>query len=115
MKKIILDFGSLKLEATLSDSSVADNFYANLPFTIPLQKWGGELYGPTGMDLGEENPVPTIPPGGLAYTNNGNYFCIFFGQTPAWSVEHIGEIDGVGWEKLIENSSYDKVTIYAKN
>ncbi|MFC1862725.1 cyclophilin-like family protein [Thermodesulfobacteriota bacterium] len=42
-----------------------------------------------GINLGEDNPVPDIPPGGIAYTNNGNFLCIFFGQTPAWSVEYI--------------------------
>ena len=112
-KKIILDFGSMSLIAELFDSSVAAGFFENLPYTANLEKWGNELYGSIGINLGEENPVPDIPPGGIAYTNNGNYVCIFFGQTPAWSVEYIGQVIGDGWEKLIENS-FRSVTIRPK-
>lgn len=108
--QIILDFGSASLVAELFDSSVANGFFENLPCTVHLVKWGHELYGPIGIDLGEENPVPDIPSGGIAYTNNGNYFCIFFGQTPAWPVEYIGQVKGDGWKKLIE-TSFNSVTI----
>jgi hypothetical protein len=108
--QILLDFGSICLEAELFDSSVADGFLKNLPCTVSLIKWGDELYGSIGIDLGEEKPVPDIPPGGIAYTNNGNYVCIFFGQTPAWPVEYIGQIKGDSWKTLIENS-FDSVAI----
>ena len=48
--------------------------------------------------------------------------CIFFGQTPAWPVEHIGQtpawpvehigrIAGDQWERLLENPDLDAVTI----
>lgn len=111
--QIILDFGSISLIAELFDSSVAAGFFKNLPYTVSLEKWGGELYGSIGINLGEENPVPEIPPGGIAYTNNGNYFCIFFGQPPAWPVEYIGQVKDESWEKLIENS-FDSVTIRPK-
>lgn len=113
-KIIVLDFGSMVLEADMFDSVVADEFVHNLPCTIPLQKWGDELYGPIGIDLGEETLVPAIPPGGIAYTNNGNYVCIFWGQTPAWPVEHIGQVRGDTWKKLIENPSHGSVTIRLK-
>lgn len=46
-------------------------------------------------------------------TNNGNYFCIFCGQSPAWPVEYIGQVKGESWKKLIENS-FDLVTIRPK-
>ena len=54
-----------------------------------------------------------IPPGGIAYTNNGNYVCIFFGQRPAWAVEHIGQIADDQWPRLREISDCRSVTIRA--
>ena len=63
----------------------------------------------------KENPVPSIPGGGIAYTNNGNHVCLFFGQTPAYPVEHIGQMTGSQWENLLENPSVDAVTIRLKN
>ncbi|MFH0975032.1 MAG: cyclophilin-like fold protein [Spirochaetota bacterium] len=113
-KQIILDFGSIVLEAELFNTSVADSFAGKLPYRINLEKWGNELYGSIGIDLGEEKPVPDIPSGGIAYTNRGNYFCIFFGQRPAWQVEHIGQINNNGWEKLVGNISCNAVTIRLK-
>lgn len=113
-KRIILDFGSIVLDAELFDSSIADSFARNLPYTINLEKWGNELYGSIGIDLGKENPVPDIPSGGIAYTNRGNYVCIFFGQRPAWQVEHIGQIINNGWKKLVGNTSCNSVTIRLK-
>ncbi len=98
--KIVLDFGAFQLNAELfEDHPVAQRYYRELPHTIRLTQWGGELYGPIDADLGTYHPVPVIPAGGLAYTNQGNYLCVFFGQTPAWAVEYIGRIE-VGWEKL---------------
>ena len=61
-KELILDFGSLVLEAKLFDSTIAARFAENLPYTVNLEHWGNELYGSIGLDLGEDNPVPEIPP-----------------------------------------------------
>jgi hypothetical protein len=113
-KLITLDFGSRILEAELFSSAIADRFATGLPYQVSLTQWGGELYGSIGIDLGEQNPVPDIPAGGIAYTNNGNFICVFFGQTPAWPVEHIGQIIGRQWHYLAENRSIASVTIKAK-
>ena len=67
-----------------------------------------------GIDFGEENPVPDIPPGGIAYTSQGNYVCIFFGQRPAWAVEYIGQIMDDQWEKLVANLTQAFVEIRLK-
>ncbi len=104
MKKIKLDFGDFSCTAELFDSAVAKAFVKNLPYTIPLTQWGNEVYGPINVDLGEESPVPEIPPGGIAYTRQGNYVCVFYGQRPAWDVEYIGTIEGDEWKKLIGSS-----------
>lgn len=116
MKTIItLDFGSITLDAELFDSAIAENLTKLLPCSIQLQKWGEELFGSVGVDLGAENPVPTIPPGGIAYTNSGNYLCIFFGQTPAWPVEYIGQINENKWEILLKDPVLSSVTISIKD
>jgi len=107
---ILLDFGQFSMPARLFDTRIAAAFYNKLPLSIELIAWGNELYGAIGDDLGSENPQEQIPAGGLAYTNRGNYFCIFFGQTPAWPVEYIGSIDGEGWKRLLKQPC-NKVTI----
>lgn len=99
--RIRLDFGAFTLTAALFDTSVAKRFYGALPLTVELTYWGGEAYGTIGRDLGAEAPVPVIPSGGLAYTNRGDYLCIFFGQTPAWPVEHVGKIEGTDYRALL--------------
>ena len=113
-KEIELDFGPFVLEAELFDSKIAEKFAAHLPYTVNLMQWGEELYGSIGIDLGEENPVTEIPPGGIAYTNNGHYVCVFFGQRPAWAVEYIGRIAGEDWKRLAENPDCDSVVIRAR-
>ena len=110
--KIKLDFGSLVLEAELFNSKVAKKFTDNLPYSINLNQWGNELYGTIDIDLGEEKPIPEIPPGGIAYTNNGNYLCVFYGQTPAWPIEYIGQIKNNEWEKLLEIDSLNLLKVY---
>jgi hypothetical protein len=110
---IELEFGSVVLSARLFDTAIAKKFLRNLPVTVSLMQWGDEFYGSIGVDLGEENPVEEIPPGGIAYTNNGNYVCIFFGQRPAWAVEHIGQIGDDQWRRLYEITDCRQVTIRA--
>ena len=103
--KIALDFGTLILKATLFDTDIARKFSRQLPYEVALTQWGEELYGPIGVNLGEEAPLDDIPAGGLAYTNRGNHICIFMGQTPAWPVEYIGHFDDDRWISLMDNTS----------
>ncbi len=117
--RIELDFGDFVLEAELFDAQIAKKFAQHLPYQVNLTHWGNELYGSIEAklgekDLGEDNPVPDIPPGGIAYTNQGNYVCIFFGQQPAWSVEYIGQIIDDQWEKLVANPAQTSVEIRLK-
>ena len=112
--QIELDFGGFVLDAELFDTVPAKSFAERLPYNVHLMQWGSELYGSIGRDLGEENPVEKIPPGGIAYTSKGNYVCIFFGRTPAWAVEHIGYILGDQWKMLVENPLQDSVIIRLK-
>jgi len=108
MKKIVLDFGRFKLDAELFDNDVAGRLWEELPVAIDLERWGGELYGSVKFDCGTENAVPEIPEGGIAYSRKGRYLCLFFGQTPAWPVDHIGTMKG--WKRL-ETETLKKLTI----
>jgi hypothetical protein len=99
---ITLEFGSVVLDAGLFDTRIGQKLLQHLPVTVKLMQWGEEFYGGIGVDLGEENPVENIPPGGIAYTRNGNYLCFFFGQKPAWAVEHVGQIADDQWPRLRE-------------
>lgn len=101
---IELDFGPFQCEVELFNGIIAQRFLKHLPYNVNLVHWGKELYGPIGIDLGEAAPVSRIPPGGIAYTRQGQYVCIFFGQTPAWPVEHIGRIRNDAWQKLSETN-----------
>lgn len=97
VKIIINDF---VFSAEIFSDPVGNRFLQNLPYTIEVTLWGGEAYGELGVDLGRYKPVPAIPPGGLAWSKKGGYFCLFFGQTPAWPVDYFGQIKGEDWEKL---------------
>jgi hypothetical protein len=117
--RIVLDFGSFVLDAELFDTKIAGKFAKILPVQVSLTHWGNELYGSIEdklgeKDLGEENSVPAIPPGGIAYTSQGNYVCIFFGQRPAWAVEYIGQIIDDQWETLVANPGQASVEIRVK-
>jgi len=120
MKNLIeLDFGGFVLEATLFDTRTAKKFAEHMPYQVRLTHWGNELYGSIGdglggKNLGEENPVEDIPPGGIAYTSQGNYVCVFFGQRPAWAVEYIGQIIDEQWEKLVQSPAQTAVEIRLK-
>jgi len=109
--QIILDFGTFDLKAELFDLPVCEAMAKILPATVELTSWGGELYGPLPLSCNKMGKlVPAIPPGGIAYSYRGSYLCVFFGQRPAWPVEHIGNIEGKEWKKLKE-ADVDKVII----
>lgn len=109
--KIKLRFKDFELDAELFETETARRFAEGLPYSVELTQWGRELYGPIYKDLGSEHPVSVIPSGGLAYTNRGNYICVFFGQNPAWPVEHVGHISGDNWKKLLTAKGLDAVRI----
>ncbi len=108
---ITLDFGAFSCTASLFDSPLAKKFHESLPRTVNLTRWGQELYGPLGAELFDEKPVSSIPPGGIAYSKRGSYVCIFFGQTPAWPVNHIGSIDGDCWKELDVHRDIETVSL----
>jgi len=105
--KVILHFKSktsddqaLDIEADIFNSEIGSAFMAGLPYKISLTSWGDEVYGSLDLDLGMVAPVPKIQKGGLAYSQRGYYFCVFYGQQPAWPVEYIGQIKNQDWQQL---------------
>ena len=97
---IQLAFDQLELPAELNASPIARQLAELLPLSLELQTWGAEVYGSIGRDLGSHRLQAQVEAGSLAYTNRGNYFCIFFGQQPAWPVDLIGAIPTGDWQKL---------------
>ena len=81
LQKIKIHLDKLQLDAEIFDTEIGRKFVANLPYTIfNVQKWGEEIYGSIKINLGKEKLQSEIPNGGLAYTNKGYHFCIFYGQ-----------------------------------
>ena len=111
MKNIKLCFDDFTLTAELFDINTSNTLLKILPCEIDLIRWGDELYGPVNIDEKEESLTPVIPDGGIAYTRKGNYLCIFFGQAPAWPVEHIGNNAGDEWKMLLQKSCLSSVKI----
>ncbi len=98
MPRVKLLFSDCAIEATLLETPVAKALYRRLPLTIDLVEWGEECYGAIACDLGVGMLQQEVAPGGIAYTQQGEYLCFFYGQRPAWAVELLGEVDN--WQAL---------------
>lgn len=99
MPELILEFTrtdgeSLRLTAELNGSAASARLLEILPREVDLRSWGQEVYGELGASLPEESLQASLNDGDLAYTSQGNLFCVFFGQQPAWPVQVIGKIVG---------------------
>jgi hypothetical protein len=81
--KIKISIGNIFLTANLDDSEIARQIFDALPFDLPYNVWGDEIYFsiPVHLDLKEGREVMEV--GELAYWPPGNAFCIFYGRTPA--------------------------------
>ena len=101
--KIKITIGDVALTASLYNNETAKKIYAALPFSLPYNVWGDEIYFaiPVHLNLDEGREIMQV--GDLAYWPPGNAFCIFYGRTPASldekpraasPVTPIGEIDG---------------------
>lgn len=99
--QILLQGGGLQLTVELRDIPPARRLVDHLPCSLELSWWGAEGYGSIAVDLGEHDPRPTIPVGGVAYSRRGYYLCLFFGQTPAWPVDLIGQVTDGDWQQFL--------------
>ena len=94
---------STVLRARIFDTPTGHALLESCPHQMMLQHYGAEVYGPLGVRLPSTTLQSAIPPGGLAYSEQGNYLCVFWGAAPAWPVDYIGQIDAE-WEKLRDKS-----------
>ena len=80
--KIKIKVGEITLTATLEDTEIARKIYDALPFDLPYNVWGDEIYFsiPVHLDLEEGREIMEI--GEIAYWPAGSAFCIFYGRTP---------------------------------
>ena len=89
----------LALRARVFNTPTGSAFLASCPQTLnSLMTYGDEVYGTIGA-LPISKPQAKVPSGGLAYSEQGKFLCVFFGQTPAWPVHYFAQIE-VGWEYL---------------
>ncbi len=111
MVNLELIFDELILKADFFEGSFTERLLEKLPLTTDLTAWGNELYGEVPVSIKEETLVEEVPPGGLAYTSQGDLLCVFFGQKPAWPVELVGQIKGRTWVLLRTPEGFKQLTI----
>jgi hypothetical protein len=81
--KIKISIGNVSLTARLLDNETARRIYDALPFNLPFNVWGDEIYFSIPVHLNLEEGREIMEVGELAYWPTGNAFCIFYGRTPA--------------------------------
>mgnify|MGYP006148224027 CR=1 FL=1 len=74
----------IALRARVFDTPTGRAFLQSCPHTLDLTTYGDEVYGEWRTPLPTGTPQAKIPDGGLAYSSQGRYLCVFFGQAPAW-------------------------------
>ena len=82
--RIVVQIGTLSMEAELNDTSTAQQIAAALPLRSSFNTWGDEIYFaiPINATL-DDSAQEVVELGALGYWPPGKAFCIFFGQTPA--------------------------------
>jgi len=81
--KIRIKVGNAALEAELFNNETAKAIYAALPFDLPYNVWGDEIYFGVPIRLEQEEGQEIMEVGDIAYWPPGHAFCIFYGRTPA--------------------------------
>lgn len=94
MTGIRITLGKIIVTATLNESRTAGLVAERLPFDAKARCWGSEVYFETPVEAEEEDAVPDVPSGTVAFWPPGNCLCLFFGQRPASPVNVVGTIDG---------------------
>jgi len=81
--KINIKVGDISVTAILEDNETARRIYDALPFDLPYNVWGDEIYFSIPVHLNLEGDREIMEVGELAYWPPGHAFCIFYGKTPA--------------------------------
>ena len=74
--------GGVEVTAELSDTPTADLVWDALPITASGSTWGDEIYFRTPVKADEQDAVPTVDMGAVAYWPPGQAICLFYGPTP---------------------------------
>ena len=80
--KIRIIVGQEVFSADLLENETAKAIYQALPFDLPYNTWGNEIYFEIPVHLELENGQEIMEIGDLAYWPPGHAFCIFYGKTP---------------------------------
>jgi len=81
--KIVIEAGSVRMEAELNDSSTAQQVWEALPIEGSANLWGDEIYFEIPVEAAQAADARAlVEVGTLGYWPVGHAFCIFFGPTP---------------------------------
>ncbi|MDP8244509.1 MAG: cyclophilin-like fold protein [Candidatus Hinthialibacter antarcticus] len=81
--RVQITLGELQFTALFEENDAANAIYDVLPFDLPYQTWGDEIYCHIPVELKARGGVEIVKVGDLAFWPPGKAFCIFFGPTPA--------------------------------
>ena len=80
----------IDIECTLNDTDTAIKLLDVLPITASTSTWGDEIYFPIGLGVDiEPDCSDVVESGAIAYWPPGDAFCIFYGKTPASTLDEI--------------------------
>jgi hypothetical protein len=84
---IVVRIGALELHGSFNDSLAGQAAARALPFEWQGSRWGDEYYGPPSADLGDPagKAGSVMNVGDLGWYAPNQWFCLFFGPTPASS------------------------------
>ncbi len=81
--RIVIEAGSVTVQAELNDSRTAELIWQALPITVQANTWGDEIYfGVPVQAVQADDARAEVEVGDLGYWPVGSAFCIFFGPTP---------------------------------
>lgn len=81
-RTINITAGGVEVTAELNDTPTADLVWDALPISASGSTWGDEIYFRTPVSAEEQDAVPTVEMGAVAYWPPGQAICLFFGPTP---------------------------------